>query len=70
MKCPKCNSTNTFHRQETVTFRPKHGIVWWFLIGWWYYMFFAWWIWIFKPKRRKETWKHTVHFCNSCGHKW
>lgn len=68
MKCKRCHCDGVFSRRETVTFKKKHGLLWWLLIGWWWYLVFAWWVWIFLPK--KKTWQHTVHYCNKCGYQW
>lgn len=36
MTCPKCGSENvSVQAVTTVREKPKHGIVWWILIGWW-----------------------------------
>lgn len=78
MTCPKCGSENvSVQAVTTVREKPKHGIVWWILIGWWLEPLL--WIFLTIPRllvalfgRNKKTVSetHTEAICQSCGHRW
>jgi len=80
MKCSKCGSDNVSAQvvSETKLKEKKHGIIWWFLLGWYWvpikWLFFtipALIIKIFKPTKYKSKTTHITKFvCQSCGKTW
>lgn len=79
MNCPKCGSENVIIQAVTsVREKPKHGCIWWLLIGWWWEAFL--WLFLTLPRlivalfggRRKRivSKTHTEAVCQNCGYRW
>lgn len=76
MTCPKCGGHYVnVTAQATEKAKPRHGVLYWVLIGWWLHPL----MWLFltlpmivwrliRPNRKTETHTTTYAVCQSCGH--
>ena len=82
MTCPNCNSEKVKIKREKTgevsgRYSKKHGVVWWFCVGWWLVMLDICTFGIFhsvfwgkkKANGMASLW-HTVAICQNCGHTW
>lgn len=76
--CPSCGSS-IVHVQATAIQKPqpRHGIVYWLLVGWWLHPIL--WLWatipmliwrLINPNRKTKTEVHSIAVCQSCGKSW
>ena len=78
MVCPECNSSDVVvSASATEKVRPRHGVLYWLLVGWWLHPLL--WlcatvpmlVWrVIRPNRKTETVLCSHAACQRCGHTW